>query len=85
MTHLSQTRYTPLVEVNQAIKAWSLLEVLASLVTVPQRVLADFLSSSFISMNLLVRADTSLSTFLTIFSDSSRDSVALVSLLLVSS
>merc|ERR1711964_829352 len=61
------------------------LEVMASLVTVAQSCSAAFLSSSSMSMILLVRAETSLSTSLNCFSASSRDSLALVSLSLVSS
>merc|ERR1712223_1015139 len=61
------------------------LEVMPSLVTVWHSCSAAFLSSSSMSMILLVRAETSLSTSLNCFSASSRDSVALVSLSLVSS
>merc|ERR1719402_1740726 len=61
------------------------LEVMASLVTVWHSCSAAFLSSSSMSMILLVRAETSLSTSLNCFSASSRDSLALVSLSLVSS
>merc|ERR1712058_214819 len=69
-----------------ALRIWSaFLEVMASLVTVLQRVSAAFLSSSSINMILRVRAATSASTSLYCLSASSRDSEALVSLSLVSS
>ena len=55
------------------------------MVTVVQSWSADFLSSSSISMILLVRAETSLSTSLNCLSASSSDSVALVNLSFVSS